>query len=135
MKNKKNTIYILIALIIIGLVVIFYKNKSINFYLEGEDTITLKYGSVYNEPGFIAQNGFGKDLSDYVNVTSKVDTSKPGTYEVSYELDDKVLKRTVIVGEATSNDIEIVLNGDKELLVIKDSKYQELGAYVVSKYS
>lgn len=69
-------------------------NEDINVY--------INLGEEYIEPGYKAYNSTGKDLTDQVEITGKVDTSKPGKYILVYSVieDNSVVaneKRTVIV--------------------------------------
>jgi len=62
---------------------------SITYYaeitLEGEETMVVAKGSTFVEPGFKAVMA-GKDVSDQVQVSSNVDTSKSGIYTISYSV-------------------------------------------------
>lgn len=70
------------------------------FYFVIPENITINVGDDFliNNDDVIARKG-GISHLDKVVVTSNVDTSKPGTYEVVYtiELDNKTHKRTRIV--------------------------------------
>lgn len=62
-------------------------DSIINFYLKGGDseaTITLNVGDTYNEPGYAIIDSVDGDLSDKVEVTGSVDTTKAGTYTLTY---------------------------------------------------
>lgn len=136
MKKTLNTvIYVLIAIIVIVIAYIFIQKRNVTFTLNGNESITLKYGTIYKDYGVIAHDGLGKDISDNVSVTSKVNTKVPGIYEVIYELKyggiNKSLKRKVTVLEPTSDDYSLILNGDEEISILKDTVYNELGAYVL----
>lgn len=55
--------------------------------LNGDEQITLEYGTVYEEPGAEAYvNGFFSGIGERlkVNITGNVDTSKLGSYEIDY---------------------------------------------------
>ena len=53
--------------------------------LEGERTMLLSVGETYVEPGYNAEID-GEDITNNVNVTSNIDTSKPGFYTVTYSV-------------------------------------------------
>lgn len=70
--------------------------------LDGDATVTIYTGSNYNEAGYSAVDNCDGDISNSVKVTNNVNTSKPGTYEVKYEVTDKAnnkseAKRTIKV--------------------------------------
>ncbi len=58
----------------------------IDFRLKGSTNITLPVNGTYTEPGFVAGDTLGKDLSSYVKVSGTVNTSKVGTYAIKYTL-------------------------------------------------
>ena len=138
MKNKKKIVIILICIILLlGIGYYIYKINTVKFSLVGEETITIEYGSLYDDSGVVAETGFGKDLSDNVQVVNNVDSLSPGTYKIIYLLNyqnqQKTIERTVIVQELQISDLEIRLNGEKELFILKDTDYEEKGAVVYNK--
>ena len=48
----------------------------------------LKVGESYQEPGYMALNSTGKDITDKVTITGSVDTSKKGNYKLIYSVVD-----------------------------------------------
>ena len=82
----------------------------------GEDEITITEGIKYFDIGFIAKDS-GVDIQEFVTVDNPVDTSVPGSYDITFTLDyhDKitVLTRTVIVlyrnaGCSVVDDTELI---------------------------
>ena len=72
--------------------------------LNGEASIELMIGDSYEELGFTATDEIDGDLSGEVNVSGAVDTTTPGTYEVTYTVEDVAgnqteVVRTVVVAE------------------------------------
>ena len=70
--------------------------------LSGSSIIKLVKGSVYNEPGYSANDALGNNITSRVSVNSNIDTSTPGTYYVKYYVTDTYgnnasATRTVIV--------------------------------------
>lgn len=53
--------------------------------LEGESFVVAAKGAAYQEPGYSATLQ-GEDVTDQVEVTSNVDTSKSGLYSVTYTI-------------------------------------------------
>ncbi len=68
---------------------IIMDNEKPTIILNGETTIYLAVGSKYTEPGYVAIDNCDGDVTEQVLVKSDVDTSKPGTYYVSYSVIDE----------------------------------------------
>ena len=82
-------------------------NNSVDVYLQK--------GEQYKEPGYMAITTSGKDLTNKVTITGKVDTSKKGTYKLTYSVVDSnnvtiSVSRKVMV---LDSDISLSLNTDK----------------------
>lgn len=103
--------------------------EDIKLYLIGDETIILGVGEKYEELGCLAYDKNNNDISNRVNIEGSVNTSIPGTYYITYLIDEngeiKTLKREIIVKEEldlsfnykkdlTNQDIviDIVVNGD-----------------------
>ena len=56
--------------------------------LEGDSAVTVQEGKTYQEPGFSASDNADGDLTDRVQISGTVDTSKPGTYKLYYTVTD-----------------------------------------------
>lgn len=56
--------------------------------LNGGETITLKIGENYIEKGAKAEDKKDGNLTENIEITGKVDTSKAGTYEITYKVSD-----------------------------------------------
>lgn len=56
--------------------------------LKGETSVTITEGDVWSEPGFTALDNVDGDLAGKVTVSGTVDSSKPGTYLLTYEVKD-----------------------------------------------
>ena len=70
--------------------------------LNGTETITVMWGSAYEEPGYTAQDNCDGDITHRVTVTGQVDIQKVGAYELTYTVADSygneaTAKRTVKV--------------------------------------
>jgi len=75
--------------------------------LVGESTITIPVNTAYSEPGVVATDAEDGDLTSAVSVdSSKLNTSVPGQYEITYQVKDSgnlaatPVKRIVIVAPA-----------------------------------
>ena len=121
--KKKLIIFIISVIIIVGIAVGVYSylKKSITFKLNSDPRISIEYGSQFTDPGFVAKNGIGEDLSSFVTVNGNVDSFTDGDYEIIYEFnkDNKVktLSRTVTVRKIEVDKLNIVLNGDETVYV------------------
>lgn len=74
--------------------------------LKGNECVTIYLGSKYNEPGFTANDNYDGDITDKVEVTNTINSSKEGNYEVNYKVSDSSgniteTKRTIIVKKST----------------------------------
>lgn len=70
--------------------------------LKGEENITIIQGEKYIESGYNAVDKYDGDVTNNVKIENKVDTSKPGNYEIIYSVKDSsgnenVVKRNVTV--------------------------------------
>ncbi|MBQ3144989.1 MAG: transglycosylase domain-containing protein [Clostridia bacterium] len=70
--------------------------------LNGEETITIKLNDTYKDAGATATDDKDGDITNKIVITGKVDTSKAGTYIITYTVEDlaknvAIAKRTVIV--------------------------------------
>ncbi len=73
--------------------------------LNGSATVTIRQGSTYTDAGATATDNIDGDVSDSIVVNNQVDTSRAGTYSVTYTVTDfagntTVATRTVIVQAA-----------------------------------
>lgn len=74
-------------------------NKGVKLELIGESKVTVKTDTKYVDAGVKAFYEDGTDASDIVEVDGEVDTSKPGTYTISYYVGNSVVIRRIIVEE------------------------------------
>ena len=59
-------------------------NKDLYIFLLGDVNMKLKQGEKYQEPGFNVYDSVDKDIKNNVIITGNVDTSKKGTYQITY---------------------------------------------------
>lgn len=104
--------------------------------LKGNKTISLNLNDKYEEYGYTVSDNCGKIDSSKVQVTNNIDTSKEGTYKVTYKVEDKngnigTTTRTVKVIKPisfnTTNKNEYIDNLEK---YIKDKNYNVSLGYV-----
>lgn len=56
--------------------------------LNGEDSVTVQVGDTYTDAGATAKDNRDGDLTDKLETSGSVDTSTPGTYKISYYVED-----------------------------------------------
>lgn len=79
--------------------------------LQGDNEITLNYGSKYIEQGAIAIDNYDGDITKNLIIKNLVKTDKPGKYEVEYKVSDS--------SENKSKITRIVIVKEKDEKVIK----------------
>ena len=98
---------------------------SEGFYLVGNDTVTVDFGSEYKDEGFVASVEKNKSIKD-VKVSNNVNTHELGEYEVTYTITYKkrvrTLTRKVIVVDTMAPIIE--LNCKSKTYVTLKSKFK-----------
>lgn len=98
-----------------------YKKNEENSESENKDTdVYLLLGDEYIEPGYEVVNSLGKDLNDEVTITGTVDTSKIGTYELTYSLTDPNEQLVSVTRNVVITDIKITLTQNTKDLTNKD---------------
>jgi hypothetical protein len=102
--------------------------------LIGPATLVLVVGDTYDEPGATAQDPEDGDLTDRIVVDDPVDTAVPGTYMVTYTVEDSAgnqaqAQRTVIVEAArVDQPPTITLNGAATVTITEGDTYADPGA-------
>ena len=122
----------IIVILVIGIIVlvntgVFKKETNYFLTLEGEELITIYKGNEYVEPGYLGKDNLGNDLTDEVVVSSNIDTSITGDYEIIYTLNDKILTRYISVVDKPIGATSIYLIGDLLIYLDINSDYIEPG--------
>lgn len=125
---------ILFVSLILGFILILM-NSKVSFALNGDDTLLINYGQLYVESGFKA-NVFNHNLSDKVEVTTDLDVSKIGEYNINYNLkylnkDYNLVRKVMIIDNEKPM---ITLNGEKEITLYVNDVYKELGVTAIDNY-
>ena len=96
--------------------------------INGLSDMTVAAGADFVDEGAHADI-LGENVDDRIYVTGEVDTSVPGTYEISYNVDGRwqtySAVRTVTVKDETAP--EITLNGEENVTVDRIEDYQASG--------
>lgn len=126
--NRKILFIVLVlAIIVVGItaIVITFYSSNFSMKLKGDDEMTVGLNAVYEDQGVKAVID-GRDVSDKVKVTGEVDTSKPGTYELKYSVEDLKAVRKVTVLDKMNP--EIALKGSEKIDGLKlGDKFDEPG--------
>ena len=78
--------------------------------LKGDSVISIITGSTYIEQGATANDTKDGDLSDNIEISGNIDTTKDGTYTVTYSIEDSsgnksIINRNVIVSSTATTGI------------------------------
>lgn len=113
-----------IILLLAGLIVsrVVSTMDKASFSLNGDKNVTVEMGSEYDDEGCNKENA---------EKTGKVDTSKEGTYEITYTYKGRSLTRKVTVVDSYA--ITMGLKGDAHTIVREGDEYVESGAYALYK--
>lgn len=147
---KKNIILFIVGAvisIILMAVILSVINKSndsnrtetYSIVLEGENSIVIYDGDTYNEPGYKVYNSNNSLTNKNVVVENNINYNVPGTYEVIYSIDGKVVaKREVIVkakkiDSKPSENFIFSLNGDISIKLLLNSEFIDPLFSAVSK--
>ena len=131
-KGKSLLPVVVLAVAVVGILSFvlgyFVFKPAPKMLLNGEQEVTIEAHTTYEDPGLTATQR-KKDLTDQVIVSGAVDTTKPGTYTLTYELtvNEKTYTttRTVKVLDHEAPVLELV--GEGEMTVSLESLYQEPG--------
>lgn len=137
-KNSKNKLVIaILAIIAIVIAIVLLKQflGKPTFKLNGEETVEIEYGTEYKDAGATAKAKFS-DISDKITVESNVDTSKIGTYTVTYKVPNNngedTYTRTVIVKDTQAP--VVTLTGEENVEIDFGKEYEEEGFSVKDGY-
>ena len=97
--------------------------------LKGQAVVTVDAGSEYVDAGATATDKVDGDLTSFIAVNNPVDTSKPGTYTITYNVTDKAdnaaeVTRTVQVLNAAPPSLTIERNANGTVTVTFDGNLQ-----------
>ena len=83
--------------------------------LVGEETVTIKLGSTYEDDGATATDDYDGDLTDSIVAVSGVDTATADTFTVTYNVSDlsdnaatEVTRTVVVEGDTVAPEITLV---------------------------
>lgn len=136
--NKKNKIIIIVLSVFAIIIAVTLLKQFLgkpSFKLIGQETVEIEYGTEYKDAGATAKAKFS-DISNQIVVESNVDTSKIGTYQVTYKVPSRkgndIYTRTVIVKDTQVPTI--TLNGNENVEIDFGKEYEEEGYSAVDGY-
>lgn len=123
-KKGRFIVSMIIILLLAGFIVsrILYGMDKASFSLNGDKNITIEMGSEYTDEGCNKENA---------EKEGKVNTSKEGTYEITYTYKGRSLTRKVTVVDSSA--IIMGLKGDSHTIVREGDEYIESGAFALYK--
>ena len=100
--------------------------------LNGQSSISLSVGDSYTEQGATANDNVDGNLTNNIVINGSVDTSSPGTYMVTYTVNDasnntSSIARTITINPDTTVPV-ITLNGQSSISLTVGDTYTEQGA-------
>ena len=91
----------------------FESKPNDKYYLKGSSKMYVVLNTTFTDPGAIYTDGCGKQIVKDITVSGEVDTSKEGTYFLTYTLEgQKTLTREVVVHEQNYQPKNIYLTFD-----------------------
>lgn len=133
--KKKYVIGIIVVTILLLIGIIFFLFLPPEFKLTKGDTIELKYGEKYKDPGYKVTK-FGKDYTKDIKIKNKINSKKLGTYKIIYEVKingitfKKVRKIKLIDDEKPI----ITLTGNENISICPNAEYKEEGYKATDNY-
>lgn len=130
---------ILKALILLIFISCQLANNSPEIELLGDETVILELNNDYIEPGYSAYDEEDGTITNKVIITSNLDSSIVGEYEIHYKVTDSdgansvTLVRKVIVVDKVSSLPLIVLLGENVVTLEPFSVFYEPGFYAADK--
>lgn len=102
--------------------IIVIDNTSLfSLELKGDKEITINKNSSYQEPGYIAYDKSGNDISKQVVITGSVNPNVVGTYKITYKItsENQTLEKTrtvkVIDNQVIDDSLNLILSYDTKL--------------------
>ena len=138
--TKKNII-IVVSILILFIILIALLKVTFIYELIGDSVVTINYNEKYKEKGY-KTSILGKNMNNNVKVSDNIKQATEGTfgtignYHVNYELKIGFLKfnKTRVVNVIDNVKPEITLEGDIDVKMCPDSKYDEVGYKAYDEY-
>src|SRR5574344_1809013 len=127
--KKSHIIIVSIATILLIITIILYSKMPI-LSLNGERQLVLEVNAEYKEQGVDIKNNKTK-----VNIIGEVDTSKVGTYKITYETEylfTNIKQERIIEVKDTEKPVITLVGSDVKICPKKE--YTELGYEAIDNY-
>lgn len=135
-KLRKYLVITFVSIVLITILIIFL-TLSPRIHLNGSQDIYISLNGEFKEPGYSAKY-FGKNLTSKVKVTSNVDTTKIGEYEVEYYVKSLISLRSTkirrFVTVVDKKEPVITLKGNTEVTIYVKNEYKEPGFTASDNY-
>jgi len=137
-KKYKPLVLIISIVLIVFVIIIMVVNSmkkpapepvivtTYSIELTGEKSMIITLGNDYIEPGYLAYDSNGNDLTNQVNVSSNINPNEVGNYEITYTVGDTTVIRSIEIKEQ-SEETYIYLKGNKNIYLDLGEKYTEPG--------
>ena len=84
-------------------------NVTYTIKLLGDQEETIYVGSKYEDPGYWAKDSNGKNATKLIDITSNLNESRTGTYEIIYAIGDTQVTRKVNVINNNATNVLIFI--------------------------
>ena len=133
--KKKYVIGIIVVIVLLIIGTIFFLFSPPEFKLSKGDTIELKYGEKYKDPGYKITK-FGKDYTKNVKIKNEINPKKLGTYKITYEvkingITFKKIRKVKLIDEEKP---VITLTGNENISICPNAEYKEEGYIATDNY-
>lgn len=124
--------------------IVYYDPIPPELVLQGDAKITITEGGQYQEPGYTAADNCDGDLTGKVTVSGKVDPQNPGTYTLTYYVEDSYgnassATRTVVVKAKPKPQTQTTVTPDGKVIYLTfddgPSQYTEQLLSVLRQYN
>ena len=130
-KNDNSGLKVLLILLaIIGLV--YWSINAVTVNVAGDSVVTVEVGESYRHE--ISANWLGIDVTSLGKFEGEVDTSKVGSYYVTYKAPFTGKEYKIFVTVKDSSIPKITLLGDTDVFVDMDSSFEEPGYFAYDSY-
>ena len=101
--------------------------------LIGDDVVILNYKEKYYENGFTATDNYDGDITKKVTIKNTVNSNKPGTYKVSYQVNDSSGNKAKVIRQVVVNQQEKKVIKEEPVIETKGGITYVNGVILVNK--
>ena len=138
-SGKKSKILVIIISIVIAILLVIGLLKFLvfpNIKINGKEVVEVEYNTKYEDEGASATEFISKDISESIVTTGDVDTSKVGTYKITYKVRrfKLMFEKTRTVKVVDKKAPVITLKGDKKITLCPNAEFKEIGVSAIDDY-